>query len=92
MGRIAKELGVSPMPLYRYVGAKDELYVLMWEAAVGVPPEGLPSGAGWRECLAWWARAQRAVLMSRPRAWTHAAAPPSGTSYANCPPKAPRSS
>ncbi|MFG2350385.1 TetR/AcrR family transcriptional regulator [Streptomyces phaeochromogenes] len=62
MGRVAKELGVSTMSLYRYVGAKDELYVLMQEAAVGAPPEAPPADTGWRECLAWWARAQRAVF------------------------------
>nr|WTB32093.1 TetR/AcrR family transcriptional regulator [Streptomyces sp. NBC_00830] len=62
MGRVAKELGVSTMSLYRYVGAKDELYVLMQEAAAGAPPEAPPAGTGWRECLAWWARAQRAVF------------------------------
>lgn len=35
MGRVAQELGASTMSLYRYVSAKDELYVLMQEAAVG---------------------------------------------------------
>ncbi|MFF0116101.1 TetR/AcrR family transcriptional regulator [Streptomyces prasinus] len=62
MGRVAKELGVSTMSLYRYVGAKGELYVLMQEAALGAPPEAPPAGTGWRECLAWWARTQRAVF------------------------------
>ncbi|MFP3991604.1 TetR/AcrR family transcriptional regulator [Streptomyces sp. E11-3] len=61
MGRVAKELGVSPMSLYRYVAAKDELYVLMQEAAVGRPPEPPPPGSGWRECVARWVRAQREV-------------------------------
>ncbi|MFE7137684.1 TetR/AcrR family transcriptional regulator [Streptomyces sp. NPDC057644] len=61
MGRVAKELGASTMSLYRYVSAKDELYVLMQETAFG-PPEplsALESGAGWREALAEWASAQR---------------------------------
>lgn len=65
MGRVAKELGVSTMSLYRYVTAKDELYILMADAGVGTPPE--PSGgpgAGWRELLSDWAYAQRAVLMA----------------------------
>ncbi|WP_405640914.1 TetR/AcrR family transcriptional regulator [Streptomyces uncialis] len=62
MGRVAKELGASTMSLYRYVGARDELYVLMQEAAVGAPPEAPPAGTEWRACLAWWARAQRAVF------------------------------
>ncbi|MFG3409045.1 TetR/AcrR family transcriptional regulator C-terminal domain-containing protein [Streptomyces sp. NPDC048142] len=61
MGRIAQELGASTMSLYRYVSAKDELYVLMQEAAVG-PPEplsALAAGAGWRAALVEWASAQR---------------------------------
>ncbi|MFE2848096.1 TetR/AcrR family transcriptional regulator [Streptomyces scopuliridis] len=59
MGRVAKELGVSTMSLYRYVAAKDELYVLMQEAAVGEPPAPPEPGTGWREALAQWAWAQR---------------------------------
>ncbi|MFJ4965862.1 Tetracycline repressor protein class E [Streptomyces sp. ADI96-02] len=61
MGRVAQELGASTMSLYRYVSAKDELYVLMHEAAIG-PPEplaALASGAGWRAALTEWAWAQR---------------------------------
>ncbi|MEV7904593.1 TetR/AcrR family transcriptional regulator [Streptomyces anulatus] len=61
MGRVAQELGASTMSLYRYVSAKDELYVLMQEAAVG-PPEplsALEAGAGWRAALTEWASAQR---------------------------------
>lgn len=62
MGRVAKELGVSTMSLYRYVAAKDELYILMLEEAVGLPPAPPPPGAGWREALAAWAWAQRGVF------------------------------
>lgn len=64
MGRVAKDLGASTMSLYRYVAAKDELFVLMREAAMGPPPP-LPApeeGAGWREALFQWARAQRRVF------------------------------
>ncbi|WP_351229971.1 TetR/AcrR family transcriptional regulator [Streptomyces sp. NPDC002133] len=61
MGRVAKALGVSTMSLYRYVGAKDELYVLMQEAVIGTPPP-VEQGAGWREALTSWARAQRTVF------------------------------
>lgn len=62
MGRVAKALGVSTMSLYRYVSARDELYVLMQDAATGPPPE-MPAGiTGWREQLEWWARAQREVF------------------------------
>ncbi|MEU8957231.1 TetR/AcrR family transcriptional regulator [Streptomyces sp. NPDC048518] len=62
MGRVAKELGVSTMSLYRYVAAKDELYVLMQDAATGPPPPRPASADGWRAGLEWWARAQRAVF------------------------------
>ncbi|NUK73209.1 TetR/AcrR family transcriptional regulator [Streptomyces lunaelactis] len=62
MGRIAKELGVSTMSLYRYVAAKDELYILMQEAVIGTPPPHPAPGTGWREALAAWARAQREVF------------------------------
>ncbi|MFD9872994.1 TetR/AcrR family transcriptional regulator [[Kitasatospora] papulosa] len=64
MGRVAKELGASTMALYRYVSAKEELYLLMQEAAMGAP-EPLPAledGAGWREALGQWAWAQRRVF------------------------------
>ncbi|MFD9410883.1 TetR/AcrR family transcriptional regulator [Streptomyces sp. NPDC059989] len=66
MGRVAKELGASTMSLYRYVTAKEELYILMSEAGVGTPPP-LPSGGegmGWRELVSDWAYAQRTVLQA----------------------------
>ncbi|MFD6417600.1 TetR/AcrR family transcriptional regulator [Streptomyces sp. NPDC060194] len=61
MGRVAKEVGVSTMALYRYVSAKDELYVLMQEAVLGPPPAAVP-GRGWRAALTAWAHAQREML------------------------------
>ncbi|WP_431782647.1 TetR/AcrR family transcriptional regulator [Streptomyces chumphonensis] len=61
MARVAAELGVSAMALYRYVAAKDELIVLMEDAAVGPPPDP-PEVSGWRAGLTSWARAHRAVL------------------------------
>lgn len=64
MGRVAKELGASTMALYRYVSAKEELYVLMQEAAMGAPSPlpALVDGAGWREALSQWAWAQRRMF------------------------------
>ncbi|MFF6931178.1 MULTISPECIES: TetR/AcrR family transcriptional regulator C-terminal domain-containing protein [Streptomyces] len=61
MGKVAQELGVSTMSLYRYVSAKDELYVLMQESALGAPGPlaALENGAGWRAALTEWASAQR---------------------------------
>ncbi|MEU8709285.1 TetR/AcrR family transcriptional regulator [Streptomyces sp. NPDC048565] len=64
MGRVAKELGASTMSLYRYVSAKEELYVLMQEAVMG-DPEPLPAlteGAGWREAVRQWAWSQRRMF------------------------------
>ncbi|MER5735717.1 TetR/AcrR family transcriptional regulator [Streptomyces sp. NPDC002262] len=63
MGRVAKELGVSTMSLYRYVSAKNELYVLMQEVATGAPPEPSDPGAGWREGLERWAWDLREVYL-----------------------------
>ncbi|MGW6060670.1 TetR/AcrR family transcriptional regulator [Streptomyces sp. NPDC055189] len=62
MGRVAKSLGASPMSLYRYVASRDELYVLMQDAATGAPPEMPADVTGWRARLEWWARAQREVF------------------------------
>ncbi|MET9372588.1 TetR/AcrR family transcriptional regulator [Streptomyces sp. NPDC003035] len=59
MGRIAKELGVSTMSLYRYVGAKSELYVLMQDLAMGPPPADLAAGPDWRAGIEEWAWAAR---------------------------------
>ncbi|MGX2996066.1 TetR/AcrR family transcriptional regulator [Streptomyces sp. JNUCC 64] len=66
MGRVAKELGASTMALYRYVAAKDELYVLMADAGVGAPPPLPEHVTGWRELLTTWAYAQREALARAP--------------------------
>jgi AcrR family transcriptional regulator len=63
MGRVAKELGASTMSLYRYVAAKDELYLLMADAGVGTPPPVPEGTTGWRALLTAWAHAQREVLL-----------------------------
>jgi AcrR family transcriptional regulator len=55
MGKVAAELGVGTMSLYRYVGAKDELLVLMSEAAFDAGPPALVPGERWREGLSRWA-------------------------------------
>ncbi|WP_329477048.1 TetR/AcrR family transcriptional regulator [Kribbella sp. NBC_01484] len=53
MQRIAGELPVTKMALYRYVPGKTELLAVMSDLAMGAPPErpGLP----WREALRAWA-------------------------------------
>jgi AcrR family transcriptional regulator len=54
MARIAAELGVGTMSLYRYVTAKDELLMLIVDAALGAPPPPAP-GEDWRAGLRRWA-------------------------------------
>ncbi|GAA1581994.1 TetR/AcrR family transcriptional regulator C-terminal domain-containing protein [Kribbella hippodromi] len=51
MRRIAAELGVSTMALYRYVGGKDALVVQMVDTAIGEFPLG-PVPAQWRDAIA----------------------------------------
>jgi AcrR family transcriptional regulator len=60
MGRVAKELDVTAMSLYRHVAAKDELLALMVDAAVGPPPE--LTAQGWRAALMEWAWADLRAL------------------------------
>ena len=38
MAAVAARLGYTPMSLYRYVSAKDDLVLLMQEEATGLPP------------------------------------------------------
>jgi AcrR family transcriptional regulator len=54
MARIATELGVGTMSLYRYVSAKDELLLLMVDAALGAPSPANPD-EDWRTGLRRWA-------------------------------------
>jgi AcrR family transcriptional regulator len=62
--RVARELGYSTMALYRHVGSKDELLVLMQDHAAGEPPPG--ATGPWRPMLRTWAVAQRDLLRQRP--------------------------
>jgi AcrR family transcriptional regulator len=60
MARIAKELGVGTMSLYRYVGSKDELLQAMVDTALGTPP-ALGAREDWRAGLTRWAVGVRAA-------------------------------
>lgn len=77
MRRIATELGVSTMALYRYVGGKDALVVQMVDAAIGEFPLREISGS-WRDAVTavarvHWAAYRRhlwlasAISLSRPQ-------------------------
>jgi AcrR family transcriptional regulator len=65
MARIAKQLDVGTMSLYRYVAAKDELLTLMVDTALGSPPP-LPQAGGWRAGLTAWCDAVRDAYRRHP--------------------------
>jgi AcrR family transcriptional regulator len=66
MARVASELGVGTMSLYRYVAAKDELLALMVDSALGTPPEIDHLEEGWRAGLARWAVGVRDAYRRHP--------------------------
>jgi AcrR family transcriptional regulator len=51
MQRVAAEVGVTKMALYRYVAGKSDLEAVMIEAAVGDPPDLAGVPGGWRARL-----------------------------------------
>jgi AcrR family transcriptional regulator len=65
MARVAGELGVGTMSLYRYVGAKDELVSVMADTAFGPPRPG-PAGERWRAGLTRWATELRTSYRRNP--------------------------
>ncbi|GAA3118450.1 TetR/AcrR family transcriptional regulator [Kribbella aluminosa] len=65
MSKVAAELGFTTMSLYRYVDAKDDLYVVMLEHAFAEPPAFDPE-RGWREKVTAWAQAFRDGLRQHP--------------------------
>ncbi len=65
MTRVATELGVGTMSLYRYVAAKDELLTLMVDSALGTPPPA-PPDEDWRAGLTRWAVGIRATYQRHP--------------------------
>jgi AcrR family transcriptional regulator len=66
MSRVAADLGVSTMSLYRYVGAKDELLALMADLPLEAPPSRRGPEEGWRDGLARWARAELGIYRRNP--------------------------
>ncbi|TMR04732.1 TetR/AcrR family transcriptional regulator [Actinomadura soli] len=65
MQRVAAELGLTKMALYRYVNGKSELIAVMIEAAVGEPPD-LSRLNGWRAGLEEYARQLAATWQEHP--------------------------
>ncbi len=66
MARVAAELGVTTMALYRYVANKDELLQLMWNASALGAEDLVIEGDGWRSRLRAWAVIQREMLGRHP--------------------------
>lgn len=65
MHRVAAELGLTKMALYRYVNGKSELSAIMIEAAVGTPPD-LSGVTSWRTKLEEYARQLSAAWRRHP--------------------------
>jgi AcrR family transcriptional regulator len=62
--KIAAALDVTPMSLYRHIGSKDELLVLMGDLGFG--PADIETGGQWRADLRRWALAQLTVYRRHP--------------------------
>jgi AcrR family transcriptional regulator len=66
MSRVAERLGFTAMSLYRHVESKDDLLVLMQDAALGAPPPLDPPVRGWRARLERWCTDMLEVLNRHP--------------------------
>jgi AcrR family transcriptional regulator len=65
MQRVAKAFGFTTMSLYRYLPGKAELVALMFDTAMGPPPD-LAAYDGWRDKLRAWADGVSGLLHQRP--------------------------
>jgi AcrR family transcriptional regulator len=66
MSAVAARLGFTTMALYRYFPSKETLLDAIVDAGLGSPPPPTDPRAAWREEVAAWARAKRAMLCARP--------------------------
>lgn len=66
MAAVAARLGYTPMSLYRYVSAKDDLVLLMQEEATGLPSEEALTAGDWRARLEALYREQVRAYMRHP--------------------------
>ncbi|GAA1916266.1 TetR/AcrR family transcriptional regulator [Microbacterium aoyamense] len=66
MAAVASRLGFTPMSLYRYVTAKDDLILLMQEEATALPPEQSTEPGDWRARLEELYRGQMIVYLRHP--------------------------
>lgn len=79
MQRVAGALGYTTMSLYRYVERKDDLLLLMADAAMDATPPGPREDGDWRAGLEQWC--QEVVALFRAHPWTvrlPVSGPPSG--------------
>ncbi|GAA2635743.1 TetR/AcrR family transcriptional regulator [Actinomadura fulvescens] len=66
MQRVAANLDVTKMALYRHVSSKAELVAVMIETAVGEPPDVTHIRGGWRPRIERWAELMRATWQKHP--------------------------
>jgi len=66
MSSVAAALGFTPMSLYRYISAKDDLVLLMQERGIGAPPDSIRQAETWREGLRLWAAEQTGMYIDHP--------------------------
>jgi AcrR family transcriptional regulator len=66
MSAVAARLGFTTMAVYRYFPSKETLLDAIVDAGMGSPPRPTDPRAPWREEVAAWARAKRAMLCARP--------------------------
>jgi len=66
MAAVAGRLGYTPMSLYRYVAAKDDLVLLMGDAAFGQPPAEIADAGEWRQAVQLWVDAVLSLYERHP--------------------------
>jgi AcrR family transcriptional regulator len=66
MASVAAALGFTPMSLYRYISAKDDLVLLMQERGIGTPPDSVREAETWRDGLRLWASEQTGMYRDHP--------------------------
>ncbi|TSD99844.1 TetR/AcrR family transcriptional regulator [Skermania sp. ID1734] len=65
MARVAEQVGVTTMALYRYVDTKDILIELVSDRVIGPPPK-IAVGKDWRRGLQQWATAEYEAIKKHP--------------------------
>lgn len=66
MRRVAEQLGVTTMSLYRYVPSKNDLLELMLDAIAAPGPDPAAMPEHWRDALHWWARQNMEAFRRHP--------------------------